>query len=259
MFVYCIENLLNHKKYVGVTTKTINERFKKHKAQSREKKRQHLHKAMAQDGIDNFIIYEIDNTSSIEELYEKEKHWIKTLDTKNNGYNETDGGEGSPGVIFTEERLKQMSKFTSERMNSSEERKRISETTKKGMERWWNDLGENGQYEYRKRVSEGTKKGLEEWKKSLSEHEYNEYISKLKVPRSQEFKNALSKRMKGRIVTEHQKELISKANKGKLAGDKNPMKNPENRAKLSEKAKNRYKVTREDGTWYWGHHSNNVN
>jgi group I intron endonuclease len=33
----------------------------------------------------------------------------------------------------------------------------------------------------------------------------------------------------------------------------NPMSNSESRSKLSSTAKSRYKIVREDGTWYWGH------
>jgi hypothetical protein len=35
-------------------------------------------------------------------------------------------------------------------------------------------------------------------------------------------------------------------------GDANPAKKPESRAKMSEKAKFRYRIYREDGSWYWG-------
>ena len=68
---------------------------------------------------------------------------------------------------------------------------------------------------------------------------------------------------------------ISKSNKGKLLGDKNPSKriavrdklknkallrstNVEYKNKLSNVAKSRYKIIREDGTWYWGHKNEQV-
>jgi hypothetical protein len=35
-------------------------------------------------------------------------------------------------------------------------------------------------------------------------------------------------------------------------GDKNPAKKPEVRSKLSSIAKSRYRIYREDGSWYWG-------
>lgn len=36
-------------------------------------------------------------------------------------------------------------------------------------------------------------------------------------------------------------------------GDDNPAKKPENREKMSIIAKSRYRIYREDGSWYWGH------
>lgn len=36
-------------------------------------------------------------------------------------------------------------------------------------------------------------------------------------------------------------------------GENNVSKRQDVRNKISEKAKNRYKITRDDGTWYWGH------
>jgi hypothetical protein len=39
----------------------------------------------------------------------------------------------------------------------------------------------------------------------------------------------------------------------KMYGDTNPMKNPENKKKISSIASTRYRIYREDGSWYWGH------
>ena len=41
----------------------------------------------------------------------------------------------------------------------------------------------------------------------------------------------------------------------KLLGDKNPMKRPEQKARMSALAKSRYRVYKEDGTWTWGYKS----
>lgn len=40
----------------------------------------------------------------------------------------------------------------------------------------------------------------------------------------------------------------------KLFGDLNHMKKPEHRKRMSELASRRYKIKREDGSWYWGYH-----
>lgn len=39
----------------------------------------------------------------------------------------------------------------------------------------------------------------------------------------------------------------------RLVGDANPMKDPERRKKMSELAKKRYRVYKDDGTWTWGY------
>jgi hypothetical protein len=41
----------------------------------------------------------------------------------------------------------------------------------------------------------------------------------------------------------------------KLKGDKNHMKTPEHRARMSELAKTRYRINKDDGTWSWGYRS----
>jgi len=38
-----------------------------------------------------------------------------------------------------------------------------------------------------------------------------------------------------------------------MKGDINPMKKPENKAKVSEIAKRRFRIYNEDGGWFWGH------
>lgn len=112
MKVYCIENIIDNKKYVGITQQTIEQRYKAHLYNTKNKKstnRKYLHRAMSKHGVDNFIVYEIDNATTKEELYEKEIYWIDKLDTKTNGYNLTDGGEGCTGWSPTEEQKKQNS------------------------------------------------------------------------------------------------------------------------------------------------------
>lgn len=127
MKIYCIENKLDGKKYVGLTKGTIERRYKSHRdiARSVKAKKHHIHKAMALYGINNFICYEIDSANSYEELCEKEKHWIQLLNTKNNGYNETLGGDGGLGCKHTEETKKLLSELSKKQWSEfSEDRKK---------------------------------------------------------------------------------------------------------------------------------------
>lgn len=70
--------------------------------------------------------------------------------------------------------------------------------------------------------------------------------------------------MKGRHHTIETRRKLSESHKGKTynnnehwiemhSGENNVSKRQDVRIKISNKAKNRYKITRDDGTWYWGH------
>lgn len=87
--IYCIENKINHKKYIGLTTRSIEERFSEHcKADTV------IGEAIRKYGVDNFICYEVDKAQSKNELSELEIHYIHHFGTLKNGYNCTIGGDG---------------------------------------------------------------------------------------------------------------------------------------------------------------------
>lgn len=87
--IYCIENKINHKKYIGLTTRSIEERFSEHcKADTV------IGEAIRKYGVDNFICYEVDKAQSKSELSELEVHYIHHFGTLKNGYNCTIGGDG---------------------------------------------------------------------------------------------------------------------------------------------------------------------
>lgn len=87
--IYCIENKINHKKYIGLTTRSIEERFSEHcKADTV------IGEAIRKYGVDNFMRYEVDKAQSKNELSELEIHYIHRFGTLKNGYNCTIGGDG---------------------------------------------------------------------------------------------------------------------------------------------------------------------
>lgn len=93
--VYCINNIINDKKYIGITTRTIDERFNEHcKANSI------IGKAILKYGKNNFRIYQLDIADNKQSLFELEKYFINKYDTYKNGYNATIGGEGVVGDIY---------------------------------------------------------------------------------------------------------------------------------------------------------------
>lgn len=131
MKIYCIENMLNGKKYVGITKGEIDRRYKQHKEKCKNNtKKQHIHSAMNLYGFDNFKVYQLDIAFTKDELIEKEIFWIKKLDSKNNGYNETDGGEGSYGRKVSEETKLKISKANTGRIQTPEEKHKRSLSNK---------------------------------------------------------------------------------------------------------------------------------
>jgi group I intron endonuclease len=113
--IYLITNTTNEKRYVGLTTKKLETRFKEHaKVATRgPKKLQHaIHHAMKKHGVENFTIKQLQECDSFSALRDAERFWIKELNThvrNNQGYNMTEGGDGVLGYDFTEEHRKNMS------------------------------------------------------------------------------------------------------------------------------------------------------
>ncbi len=100
--IYKITNLINGKSYVGQTSRTLKERFIEH-----AKAKTHLGNAIRKYGRKNFSVEVIEECTTPEQLNEREIFWIAHFNCKHpNGYNFTDGGEGTHGL--TEESLKKL-------------------------------------------------------------------------------------------------------------------------------------------------------
>jgi uncharacterized protein 019R len=115
--VYCIENVLNGKRYVGITTRTIKERFAEHcKAES------YIGKAIRKYGVENFKLYELVVANSREELCNLEVYYIEKYNTFKNGYNQTIGGDGVVKDIFIKVSLNEKQKQFVEFVNKENEK-----------------------------------------------------------------------------------------------------------------------------------------
>ena len=92
MIIYSITNLLNSKKYVEQTTRTLEKRFKEHKRNSFSE----IGMAVNSDGTENFQSEILEECKTITELNEREKFWIKKLNSLiPNGYNVMTGGRNA--------------------------------------------------------------------------------------------------------------------------------------------------------------------
>lgn len=115
--IYCIENTLNGKRYIGITTRTIKERFAEHcKAES------YIGKAIRKYGTENFKVYELDVAMSRKELCDLEVYYIEKYDTFRNGYNQTIGGDGVVKDIFIKVSLNEKQKQFVEFVNKENEK-----------------------------------------------------------------------------------------------------------------------------------------
>ena len=126
MYIYCIENKTNNKKYIGLTTKCIKTRFKQHKyAAKNTKNTKWLACAIRKYGDNNFEIYLLDTAYDIIELREKEIYYIKKFDTFNNGYNMTIGGEifpSQPDMVIVKDQNGNISKIHCEIFHNNKDK-----------------------------------------------------------------------------------------------------------------------------------------
>lgn len=158
-------NLINNKKYIGITTKTLEERYKQHIWSINNGN--YFHNAFRKYGIENFKLEIIDTSNSINELKEKEIYWIKFYNSCKRGYNLTYGGDGCWGYKHTEETKDFLRKINSGENNHNygksmpeEIRNKISKSLQ----------GENN-HNYGKSMNESTK-----YKLSKTQKESGRYI-----------------------------------------------------------------------------------
>src|SRR5581483_4060429 len=100
-------NLINGKGYVGWTVKTVDQRWSEHRGGYGSAER--LRRAIKKYGFQNFFVQEIESGLTAEQAKQMEKWWIARLATFGQGYNQTAGGDGSIGRVWTPEQRKQIS------------------------------------------------------------------------------------------------------------------------------------------------------
>ena len=97
-YIYKIQNLINHKKYIGLTN-NIQRRRSRHFTDLKCNKHDNsfLQKEYNIYGAENFIFnIEFQGDISAEQIGEKEKYYIKFYDSYKNGYNQNEGGNFGP-------------------------------------------------------------------------------------------------------------------------------------------------------------------
>lgn len=96
--IYCIKNNINQKSYVGKSI-NIESRWQQHIYSSKNGSQYPIHRALQKYGANNFS-FSVLEECEISELDDKEIEWISKLNTYNNGYNCTRGGEGQLKIDY---------------------------------------------------------------------------------------------------------------------------------------------------------------
>jgi len=122
--IYCIENMINGKKYIGKSL-DVYKRMK-----NLHKKSTVLYNAIKKYGKENFDYY-VAECCTPEEMSEREQYYIAFLATKvPGGYNLTDGGEGNLGYFPSAETREKMSIARLGITLSEETKKKMSDSRK---------------------------------------------------------------------------------------------------------------------------------
>lgn len=94
MFIYLITNTKTEKIYVGQTKRPLLKRLKAHFYEAMANKtKMYLHHSIRKHGTENFKI-ELLEECAPENIYERERFWIKKLKASSVGYNQHEGGRG---------------------------------------------------------------------------------------------------------------------------------------------------------------------
>ena len=96
VYIYCVVNLLNDKKYVGQTKYLPQKRFSGHCADAKTRNmRRGLARAIKKHGPESFVVEQLCSATSREEANALERKLIKFFDCLTNGYNMLSGGAGN--------------------------------------------------------------------------------------------------------------------------------------------------------------------
>jgi group I intron endonuclease len=137
MLVYCIKNTVNNKEYIGLTTRTLEKRWKQHIYESNKQNSWEwntpLGNAIKKYGKDSFQVFVLEECSSETELKQKEIQLIKERKSlaSENGYNLSFGGDGRLGYKLSEETKQKISQGNLGKVMSIDAKEKMSVAAKK--------------------------------------------------------------------------------------------------------------------------------
>lgn len=114
--IYSHLNPITNQRYIGYTTKTIEERFSVHCKKSKGTSKLKFHNAIRKYGSKIWISEIIEEVPD-DKLCEREIFWISYYDSYNNGYNLTPGGDGR-GFVKGRKQTKKSNELRSKTMKA---------------------------------------------------------------------------------------------------------------------------------------------
>lgn len=136
MNVYCIKNKINGKEYVGLTTRSLEKRWKQHIQESKKEGSWEwntpLGNAIKKYGEDSFEVFVLEKCETQEDLKLKEKYFIEQRKSLAvfGGYNLTKGGDGRLGCKHSEETKKKIGLGNKGKTYSKESIERMKQAAK---------------------------------------------------------------------------------------------------------------------------------
>jgi group I intron endonuclease len=228
MYIYCIENKVNGKKYVGQTSKSIERRFREHIKKAKTEDRQAIHDAIRKHGAENFSVSLLELIDSYESALEREMYWVRELQTKTDGYNETDGGEGSYGRCVSEVTKQKHRKNAIKRYEDG-----FATVISDSIKKLHNERG----------LNYWSEEGLKKMKKTLYPPDFTGKRMNAKEVVEKRTASMRNSKLMGKYErSKETRKKLSDSRKGKFLGKDNPMSSEENRKKVGESKIGRKKM-----------------
>lgn len=163
--VYVHINKINNKKYIGITKIEPSRRWGKNGIGY---KNQYFYRAIKKYGWDSFKHIVMYQNFTEDEAKEKEKLLIRLFDTRmgRNGYNMTDGGDGTVGCIPSNETLRKLSESHVGQIAWNKGMKYHSENISKSIIKLW----QQEDYKEKQRKAHLGNKQTEETKRKISDN-----------------------------------------------------------------------------------------
>jgi group I intron endonuclease len=138
MIVYLVTNKINGKMYVGQTSDLLSKRWADHGLPS-NKRNLYFGNSIRKYGRDSFSVETLHVCATKDEMDFCETFYISLLNTKSpNGYNLTDGGEGTPGHTVSDEgRLRMHLSHLGKKQTEQTKRRKSEALRKAHKERRW--------------------------------------------------------------------------------------------------------------------------